>query len=45
MVNSGVSNIELRVKPQENMETTEILFVVTIQSSSPISLWESISVT
>lgn len=27
------------------METTEILSVVTIQSSLPMSVWESISVT
>lgn len=39
------TNIELRVNPQENMEITEILSVVTIQSSLPMSFWESISIT
>lgn len=34
----------MRVNPEENLETTEILSVVMIQSSSPISFQESISV-
>lgn len=35
----------MRVNPRENIETTEILSVLMIQSSLPISFWERISLT